>query len=396
MKRLFKTILIFLLVFSVSPFFSSVKAINQITIHFFENQYCMNCQEMSEYLDQVIIDYENVNVISYEIAEDENLTLLEEVAEIFSINVETPTVVIGGLAFSGYNPQVVYDIEQTLDRYSEESFTDVTQKLINGEEILVSDIDTLERTVIVLPFIGEVEIESLSLFVSAVVLGFVDGFNPCAMWVLVFLISMMINMKDRKRMWIIGVTFIMTSALVYFLIMVSWLQVAVSLAAVNWFRYLIGAFALIFGGYNIYKYLKNRKVEVGCEVTDESQRSKLIEKIKSIVSKKNLWLALLGVIVLALSVNLIELACSAGLPLLYTQILAYNDLSTGMYFLYIGVYIFLFMIDDLVIFILAMITMRVTGISNRYTRYSSIIGGIIMAIIVILLIFFPNIIMFNF
>jgi len=351
---------------------------------------------MSEYLDQVIIDYENVNVISYEIAEDENLTLLEEVAEIFSINVETPTVVIGGLAFSGYNPQVVYDIEQTLDRYSEESFTDVTQKLINGEEILVSDIDTLERTVIVLPFIGEVEIESLSLFVSAVVLGFVDGFNPCALWVLVFLISMMINMKDRKRMWIIGVTFIMTSALVYFLIMVSWLQVAVSLAAVNWFRYLIGAFALIFGGYNIYKYLKNRKVEVGCEVTDESQRSKLIEKIKSIVSKKNLWLALLGVIVLALSVNLIELACSAGLPLLYTQILAYNDLSTGMYFLYIGVYIFLFMIDDLVIFILAMITMRVTGISNRYTRYSSIIGGIIMAIIGILLIFFPNIIMFNF
>ncbi len=395
MNKILKTTLIFLLVLFISPFFTNVKAANPITIHFFDNQFCQNCQEMSNFLDTLMEEYDNLEVVYYEISDDDNMDLLKEVADVFEVKVETPTVVIGGLAFSGYNPQVVYDIRSTIDRYSENNFVDVVQKIIDGENVLISDIDTLIREVIVLPIIGEVEVESLSLFGSAVVIGFVDGFNPCAMWVLVFLITMLINMKDRKRMWIIGLTFIFISALVYFLIMVSWLQVAVSLVAVNWFRIMIGIFGLGFGGYNIYKFFKT-KDEVGCEVTDDKSRSKLIDRIKSIVTKQSLWLALGGVIVLAATVNLIELACSAGLPLLFTEILAMNDLSVGMYFLYIGIYIFLFMIDDLVIFTLAMITMKVTGISNRYTKYSSIVGGVILAVIGILLIFFPNIIMFNF
>ena len=121
-----------------------------------------------------------------------------------------------------------------------------------------------------------------------------------------------------------------------------------------------------------------------------------MERIKIIVKKQNLVIALLGVITLAITINLLELACSAGLPLLFTQILAYNDLSTGTYFFYIGVYILLFLIDDIIVFTVAMITMKVTGISNKYANYSTVIGGVIMLIIGFLLIFFPNIIMFNF
>ncbi len=159
---------------------------------------------------------------------------------------------------------------------------------------------------------------------------------------------------------------------------------------------MIGAFALIFGGYNISKFIKASKREDGCEVVSDNRRTKIIEKVKNIIKNKNLLLALLGVIALAATVNLIELACSAGLPLLFTQILAYNDLSTGMYLFYIIIYILLFLIDDIIIFSVAMITLRVTGISNKYTKYSTIIGGIIMLIIGVLLLFFPNIIMFNF
>lgn len=99
---------------------------------------------------------------------------------------------------------------------------------------------------------------------------------------------------------------------------------------------------------------------------------------------------------LAFIVNLIELACSAGLPLLFTQILAINDLSKFMYALNIGIYIFFFLIDDLIIFIIAMITFKVTGISTKYTKYSHLIGGIIMLLISILMIFKPEWLMFNF
>ena len=396
MKRIKQIILILLLGLFINSFFTLVKADNNINIYFFHSEFCLHCQEMDDYLDDLVEDYDNITVHYFEVGNPDNMDLLNEVADIYNQSATVPFVAIGGLAFSGYNDQIKYDMDETIQKYTDSDFVDITNKVINNEEVLITDLDTLEREVVILPIIGEIQIESLSLFVSAVVLGFVDGFNPCAMWVLIFLIGMLVNMNNRKKMWLIGLTFLITSAFVYFLIMVSWLQIAVSLTAVKWIRYLIGAFALIFGGYNISKFIKASKREDGCEVVSDNRRTKIIEKVKNIIKNKNLLLALLGVIALAATVNLIELACSAGLPLLFTQILAYNDLSTGMYLFYIIIYILLFLIDDIIIFSVAMITLRVTGISNKYTKYSTIIGGIIMLIIGVLLLFFPNIIMFNF
>jgi len=393
-KKILITILLGLMI--ISPSFLTVNAKNNINIYFFHSIYCGHCQDMDAFLTGLEDDYDNINIIYYEVNQMDNYYLLKRAVNTFNKEAEVPFVVIGGLSFLGYNEQNTIDIEHTLDYYSTHDFVDVMQKVINNEEVLLSDFDTLNRDVIHLPWIGDVQIQDASLLLSAIVLGLVDGFNPCAMWVLVFLITMLINYNDRKRMWIIGGTFLAVSAILYFLIMVSWLQIAVSLTAVKWIRYVIGAFAIGFGGYHLIKYIKDRNKDVGCEVTTPTRREKLMNRIKSIVKKRNLWIALAGVIVLAVTVNLVELACSAGLPLLFTQILAYNDLGTGMYFLYIGIYVFVFLIDDIAIFVVAMITMKVTGVSNRYTKYSTVIGGIIMLILGILLIFFPNIIMFNF
>jgi len=122
------------------------------------------------------------------------------------------------------------------------------------------------------------------------------------------------------------------------------------------------------------------------------------ENLKTIqyASEKYFFLAILGIMGLAFMVNLIELACSAGLPLLFTQILAINNLSTFMYGLNIFIYILFFLFDDLIIFTIAMITFKVTGISTKYTKYSHLIGGIIMLLIAILMIFKPDWLMFNF
>ena len=119
-------------------------------------------------------------------------------------------------------------------------------------------------------------------------------------------------------------------------------------------------------------------------------------KIQKIVSAQSFVLALLGIMALAFSINLIELACSAGLPVLFTQILAINHLSGFEYGLYIFLYLLFFIIDDLVIFIIAMVTLKITGISNKYTKYSHLIGGIIMLIIGLLMAFKTDWLMFNF
>ena len=196
-------------------------------------------------------------------------------------------------------------------------------------------------------------------------------------------------------MWILGLTFLISSAFIYLLFMVSWLGISGALLS-TWFRYGIGIIAIAGSIYNLRKFWLSRKKAIGCEVTSKEKKTKIIARIEKVVKEKNYFLAIIGMIVLAFSVNVVELACSAGLPLLFTQILTLNQLSGMENIIYMGIYIFFFLLDDIIIFIIAMTTLKVTGISNKYTKYSSLIGGIIMLLIGILLIVKPSWIMFNF
>ena len=217
------------------------------------------------------------------------------------------------------------------------------------------------------------------------------------MWILIFLITMLFNMKDRKKMWILGLTFILTSGIVYLIFMLAWLNLATFISKIAFIRLLIAVIALVVGLINVYKYIDSlKKKDEGCDVVDKKDRKKIMEKIISITHEKKFIIALLGIMVLAASVNIIELMCSIGIPLLFTQILAMNNLSTFSYMIYMFIYIFFFLIDDIVIFVISMVTLKVTGLSTKYTKYSHLVGGIIMLIIGLLLIIKPELLMFNF
>ena len=203
------------------------------------------------------------------------------------------------------------------------------------------------------------------------------------------------NMQNKKRMWVLGITFLTTSAAVYLLIMFAWLTIIGNLTSITWFRIGIALVALIGGFINLRSFYNSLKKDDGCEVVDEKKRKKIITKIKGIVKEQSFILALIGVMALAISVNVIELACSAGLPMAFTQILAINDLSTFEYMINILIYILFFLIDDIVVFSIAMITLNVTGISTKYTKYSHLVGGIIMVLIALLMVFKPEWLMFN-
>ena len=243
---------------------------------------------------------------------------------------------------------------------------------------------------------GVVSLKDVSLPIFTIILGAVDGFNPCAMWILIFLITMMFSMHDRFKMWILGLTFIFTSGFVYLCFMLSWLSLASFLSSVTLIRFLIASFAVLFGMVNIYRYFKSLNSDVGCDVTDKKKRLKIMERIKKIVNEKSFLLSILGIMLLAFSVNLIELLCSLGIPVMFTNVLAMNDLSTLEYVIYIGLYLIFFLIDDILIFVIAMKTLKIKGISNKYTKYSHLIGGIIMLLLGILMVIKPEWLMFNF
>ena len=178
-----------------------------------------------------------------------------------------------------------------------------------------------------IPLLGKVDPKSVSLPILSVVMGLVDGFNPCAMWVLIFLISMLLNMKDKKRMWFLGVSFLLTSSMVYLLFMLAWLNIVMSISEIRWVQILIALVAVIGGLINLRSYYRERKKDAGCVVVNDEKRKKIFDRIKKFTHEKSIILATIGVIALAVSVNIVELACSAGLPVLFTNILAINNLD---------------------------------------------------------------------
>lgn len=397
-----KKILLFIfgLLFLISPNISFAKEINA---YLFYGEGCPHCAKEEEFLDSIKGKYPELKINRFEVfLSRKNTKLMQSVASGLGKEVGgVPFMVIGEKSFVGYAEGITnVDIENAIKESINGDYKDMVAPIIEKDNIEKEKIkaekkkilDTSEKK-IKLPFLGEVNVYKISLPVLAMTMGLLDGFNPCAMWVLIFLISMLIGMKDRKKMWTIGTAFIVASAFVYFVFMSAWLNLVLFLGVILFVRLIIGALALFGGGYSLFRFFKQK--ENTCEVTNDSQKNKIVERLKKITKESNLFLAVGGVVVLAFMVNLIELVCSAGLPAVFTQVLAMNDLSTLSYYGYILLYILFFMLDDLVVFFIAMKTFKITGVTTKYTRYSNLIGGIIMIIIGILLVFKPQLLMFG-
>jgi hypothetical protein len=213
------------------------------------------------------------------------------------------------------------------------------------------------------------------------------------MWVLIFLISLLLGMKDKKRMWILGSTFIFSSALVYFLFLSAWLNLLLFIGVIAWVRSLIGLVALGSGGYYLYDFVTNK--DASCKVTGSNRKKKIIDRMKEIVHGRQLILSLVGIVLLAFGVNLVEAICSAGLPAIYSQILTLNQLPTWQYYMYLLLYIFVFMLDDLLVFFIAMKTLEQTNVGTKYAHWARLAGGIILTGIGLALLFKPELIMFG-
>ena len=247
--------------------------------------------------------------------------------------------------------------------------------------------------IITVPLAGEIDVRSFSLPLLTVVMGFLDGFNPCAMWALIFLIGLLLGMRNRARMWLLGSVFIVASAFVYFLFMAAWLNIILFFGLVLWVRIGIGLIALAGGVYSVTDAVLNP--EISCKMTDDERRRQFRVRLRNVIGQHSLLLSMIGIALLAFMFNLVEIVCSAGFPAIYTQVLSLNALPTWKYYAYILLYIFVFMLDDLIVFFAAMLTLEVTGATTTYVRYARLLGGLLMLLIGALLIFRPQVLMFG-
>jgi glutaredoxin len=374
----------FILLFFLGTFFSGnvLATEEELDLYLFSSETCPHCKDEKVFLEKMEEKYEKLVVHELEVTKSEKnrKVFIETLNKLDIKGSGVPLTVIGDEHIVGFG--------------SEDTTGALIEKAIRNNLSLsteTSESNNLNK--IQIPFLGEMNPKGFSLPILTVVMGTLDGFNPCAMWVLFFLISLLLGMKDRKRMWIFGITFIVSSAAVYFLFMAAWLNFFIFIGFVFWVRIIIAGVALFTGFYYLRDYCINK--EGACKVDGGGKKKKVFDKLKEIINEKTFWWALIGIIFLSFAVNMVELICSAGLPAVFTQILALSDLSVWQYYAYLILYIFFFMLDDIVIFVLAMITLKTVGVSGKYSRFSRLIGGILMVIIGLLLAFRPEWLMFG-
>ena len=110
-----------------------------------------------------------------------------------------------------------------------------------------------------LPLLGEIDPARLSLPLLTVLIAGMDAFNPCAFFVLLFLLSLLVHQSDRWRMALIGGVFVAFSGLMYFAFMAAWLNLFLVLGSLPWVTGAAGLLALLMGAVNVKDFVRFRQ-----------------------------------------------------------------------------------------------------------------------------------------
>lgn len=362
---------------------------------------CPHCAAFEEYVER-----QGLEVQYYEVTQLDSQKYFSQLQErVPSLNQGVPTIVIGNTVSQGYDTDEHGEaIEKRLSTCQNSNdgcttFEDFvassqTVDLIAAGESCTEDCEAdLDKYTLNLWFIGPVDLTLLSLPALSLLLGFLDGFNPCAMWVLITLLTLLINTHDMRKVWIIGGTFLFVSGAVYYLFIAAWLNVFLVIGYNFWVQKVIGLVAIGGGGFYLYEAFGKDPNQ--CNVTDMGKRQRIIARMKEIAAYSAWPAMILGVAVLAVSVNMIELVCTAGLPAVFTQILAFNDITNMARYGYIGLFILMYMIDDTIIFAIAIYTLHATGLTTKYRRFTLMFGGLLMYSLGLLMIFAPEVLTFH-
>jgi len=347
-------------------------------VNFFYLPGCSHCGDQDPFNEKLATEYPSINIIYHDATKPEKAALLSEMlaSEGIEGEPEFPVTIFGGVVFDGWESEGTTGkkIEMALEQCLAGNCPEVgTGK--PGDEVT-------------LPFIGEVKLSTYSLPSLAVILGIIDGCNPCAMWVLAYLISLIMTLRDRRKIWLLVGSFVLASGVLYFLFMTAWLNAFLLIGYSRPVTIVIGLAALGGGILNVREFIKAKGVVV-CELGDEESRKKTMSRMERIIFSPLTLATIAGIVGLAFVVNSIEFLCSSALPAIFTHVLSLRNLATFKYYAYILLYDFFFMLDDVVIFSLAAFAVT-SSVGDRYVKYCKPAGGTILLVLGVLLLFAPN------
>lgn len=361
---------------------------NRPAIEGFLRQGCPHCEKAKEFLGRLSRERPDIRIVLHDVGEDPSaLDRLRRIAEGEGVSSpRVPAFVVRGQLILGFSDQVssgrlimnalaggktIRAAPQAMDSESCEA-----EESLQCGPGSASEEDSSPYFAI--QFLGrELSLERIGLPLFTLAMGLADGFNPCSMWVLLLMISLLAPMNNRLRMFAVAGTFIAVEGAAYFVFMAAWLNLFLFIGLSRASELIIAAIALVAGGINLKDFWA---FGAGVSLSIPSAaKPGVYARIRGILQAKNLAGALIGAAVLAILVQIVEFMCTSGFPALYTRILTLRQPDFFGYYGYLLLYNLAYMLDDVVVLAVGIVTLSQRRLQEKEGRWLKLASGLVMA-----------------
>lgn len=358
-------------------------------LYYYSAENCPHCREYGPLIHALAGRSADVTVIEKDIWHDRSALeeLLALLASHGDLPVTTPSVLLGDRIWVGIDQEKLRQIEIYLQECVRDACPDAMARLSQQPATPLAAPTVAEETMTSLPLLGDQDAREVSLPLVTLVLGLLDSINPCAFFVLLFLLTLMIHAHSRLRMLTVGVVFVCFSGLIYFLFMAAWLNLFLATGGLRLVTLAAGLAALLMGGLNIKDYfLLHRGPSLSIP---DKVKPGLYRRVRDLVKSAGYPSLLGGTALLAIAANSYELLCTAGFPMVFTRILTLQQLPTWQYYGYLALYNVVYVIPLLTIVIIFAVTLGAHQLSEQQGRFLKLISGVMMADMGLVLLFAP-------
>lgn len=370
-KALFSIILVFtgLITLVYFPVHAQVNT-PKLEVNFFYSETCPHCKAENIFLDKIEPDYPDVKFNRHLISQASCRKELVDFCNKYNLEQYiglVPLTFVGDEFFPGF------DDENGTGKQIEDS---IKRQIGNAQSQ-----ENEDKGKISLPIIGKVDLSKYSLLIQATILGFFDGFNICSLGALVLILGLVIILRSRKKILFFGGTFILTTAIVYGILIGLWYQLFYFLGPyLKIMNIFVGILGIMGGIYFLKQFLKYKKYGPACDMnTNNGLVNKFSSKIqKNFQESQGLWAILISVFIFAIVITIVEFPCSAIIPVLFAGLLAKAQVSVGAYIFYIALYLLFYMIDEIIVFLIAVFTMNIKIASSKAMTWLNLIEAIVL------------------
>ena len=359
----------------------------RVNLYLFWSTTCPHCHQALRFLDELAEELPWLDIHRFELSDPATVRTYQAFAKAFDIEAAyVPAFFYCGQTFNGYSD------DQTTGTYLRNTlkacYAELQANAGASADPTKQPSSTAPQQPISVPLIGELDPTSLSLPVMTILLGGLDAFNPCAFFVLLFLLSLMVHVSKRSHMAIVGGTFVLFSGLLYFLFMAAWLNVFLIVGHLALVTTVAGLIAVAIGAVNIKDYVWFKR-GVSLSIPERAKPG-LFQRMRGLVATSNLPSILIGTMTLALAANAYELLCTAGFPMVFTRILTLNELSPATRYLYLVLYNVVYILPLLAIVVVFVVTLGARKLSEDEGRILKLLSGLMMFGLGIVLLVAPD------